>query len=204
MSRRRITFFFHKNSNLSWNCTFLNSSHNFLTSMGSWNNWGLFNDIHCAWVRLYDQEKTSNVFFLHFILSYETVCGQQKFPSHVYSVSFRYMFIGGTNFGYWNGECLIKAKPPEGRGLQPIIWISIILRCQLTVRRTAHKLRLRFSVVRGRGPHREILCYPRGHQHGANITWNIWQKKYLWQCIFQMKIATLFLSLFTLYAIRMN
>lgn len=84
----------------------------------------------------------------------------------------RYMFIGGTNFGYWNGGCtlvwwddiiiFLLTKRPH-----PLI-ASSYPRCQFTIRRAAHELRLRCPALGSRRPHREVLRYSRGDQNGKN------------------------------------
>lgn len=45
---------------------------------------------------------------------------------------------------------------------------SQLPRCQLTVRRSAHQLRLRRPALRGGRPHREVLCHSKGYQDGEN------------------------------------
>lgn len=81
----------------------------------------------------------------------------------------RYMFIGGTNFGYWNGEycvCPELTHPAAKKLHQQPAGLPQLLRCQHAVRRSAHELRLRCPPLRGRRPHREVLCYSKRYQEG--------------------------------------
>lgn len=51
---------------------------------------------------------------------------------------------------------------------------SRCLRCQCTIRRAAHELRLRCPAHRGRRPHREVLRHSRGDQNGKSTSAGLW------------------------------
>lgn len=80
----------------------------------------------------------------------------------------RYMFIGGTNFGYWNGEYSSTAMRYRysGKSMTYFSYFLGYLRCQRTLQPAAHQLRLRRPAHRSRRPHRQILCHPKCYQNG--------------------------------------
>lgn len=80
----------------------------------------------------------------------------------------RYMFIGGTNFGYWNGEYSSTGMRYyySGKSVHCLSYFLGYLRCQRTLQPTAHQLRLWRPAHRSRRPHRQILCHPKCYQNG--------------------------------------